>query len=196
MQSHKLAFKLFTQPGTLPDIDVVVPIFHQWIQNQAVADHLLIDVADYKHVQDGPGVVLVSHQANVNTDLSGGRPGLLYFRKQPFGAVGSTASLEDNLLQTLAAAVKFAQLLERDTPAKFDTKEILFRVHDRLHAPNTAETFAAVKPALQSVATRVLGDGVSLDHKPDPQTLFEVTVRSTSAKSLDEIAALLSPATA
>ena len=44
MQSHKLAFKLFTKPGTMPDIDLVVPIYHKWIQTHAIKDHLLIDV--------------------------------------------------------------------------------------------------------------------------------------------------------
>ena len=49
----------------------------------SIPDHLLIDVADYEHVPNGPGTVLVSHEANIHLDLADGRPGLLYIRKQP-----------------------------------------------------------------------------------------------------------------
>ena len=37
-------------------------------RTHAVPDHLLIDVADYAHVPNGPGTVLVAHEANIHID--------------------------------------------------------------------------------------------------------------------------------
>ncbi len=193
MQSHKLAVKLFAKSGTMPDIDLVVPIFHKWIQAHAVEGHMLVDVADYKHVQDGPGAVLVSHEANFSTDQAHGRPGLLYNRKQPYSDAFNLAEITQH---TLVATIRAAQLLERDTTARFETGEILFRIHDRLHAPNTAETFVEVKHDLQEVFTRALGGPVTFDHEPNSQTLFEVTIKSSTAPTMAAIADRLATAAA
>jgi len=46
------------------DLGAVIPIFHQWIQDQ-IFDELLLDVANYSHVPEGPGVVLIGHEAAV-----------------------------------------------------------------------------------------------------------------------------------
>jgi hypothetical protein len=36
------------------DLEAVIPVFHRWIQEQ-IFDELLLDVANYSHVPDGPG---------------------------------------------------------------------------------------------------------------------------------------------
>src|SRR3954471_18699475 len=83
MNAQKLCVKLFLKdPAQLHGVKLV-PVFQSWIQMHAVEDHLAIDVADYEHVPDGPGTVLVTHEANFSLDNGGGRPGLLYQRKQP-----------------------------------------------------------------------------------------------------------------
>ena len=65
MESSKFSVKFFVQdPSTIGEITDLVPLFHSWIQTHALADHLLIDVADYAHVHNGPGIVLVSEEAN------------------------------------------------------------------------------------------------------------------------------------
>jgi hypothetical protein len=64
---------------------VIVPVFHRWIQQKSFPNHLLVDVADYAHVPEGPGTLLVSHEANIHFDRDGGKPGVLYVRKQPAG---------------------------------------------------------------------------------------------------------------
>ena len=40
------------------DLEPLIPIFHGWIQDQ-VSEELLLDVADYRHVPAGPGVMLI-----------------------------------------------------------------------------------------------------------------------------------------
>ena len=83
MESSKLAVKFFVRDPAAVDTRAFIPLFHQWIQTHAVVDHMLIDVADYRHVECGPGTVLVAHEANFSTDTAGGKLGLLYARKQP-----------------------------------------------------------------------------------------------------------------
>ena len=82
MDSHKIAVKIFARSANFTG-EEFVPVFHRWIQNQVLPNHLLIDVADYDHVSNGPGAVLIANEANIALDFADGRLGLLYFRKRP-----------------------------------------------------------------------------------------------------------------
>ena len=55
--------KLLLKDSQDVDLDPLIPVFHNWIQEQ-VCDELLLDVADYLHVHHGPGIVLIGHEAN------------------------------------------------------------------------------------------------------------------------------------
>ena len=55
---QRIGVKLFMVDGVSVRPREFVPVFHRWIQTQAVRDQLLIDVADYEHVPEGPGVLL------------------------------------------------------------------------------------------------------------------------------------------
>lgn len=188
MDSSKLSIKLYAREGQDPsvfDAGVIVPVFHSWIQARAVPDHLLIDVADYAHVPDGPGTVLVSHEANFSTDRTEGRPGLLYVRKQPL-----EGSLGQRLRTVLAAALSAAVRLEEHPSLRgklhFRTDEFLFRVHDRLLAPNTPRTLEQVKPELERLAAELYPGGpVSLEYQPSDLTLFGVRVKATAPQAPD-----------
>jgi hypothetical protein len=49
------------------------PLFHEWIRTDRLPDETFIDVADYSHLKDGPGVVLVAHRsATASTPLPEG----------------------------------------------------------------------------------------------------------------------------
>jgi hypothetical protein len=117
MESSKLSFKLFIQSSAEIDFDALVPVFHSWIQSHAIKDHLLIDVADYSHVHNGPGIVLISHEANYSVDQRGGKPGLTYQRKQPLE--GDLAQrLHSALRATLAAAALLQDRFTFDTASR------------------------------------------------------------------------------
>jgi len=73
-------------------------VFNSWIQQQRL-DELLIDVADYLHVHNGPGLMLIGHEADYSLDNRAGRLGLLYNRK---------AQLDGNTQEKLAQAVRAA----------------------------------------------------------------------------------------
>lgn len=165
MDSSRFSFKLFIQQPTAIDFDSLVPVLHSWIQTHAIKDHLLIDVADYSHVHQGPGIVLVSHEANYSIDDRSGQPGLTYQRKQP---------LEGDLNQRIKKSHEAAQaaaglLMDRFT---FDTSRIEFRICDRLNAPNNSDTLNAVKPALLAI-----WPGATLEHKASDIELFTVLIR-------------------
>jgi hypothetical protein len=112
MDSHKLIIKFFTEDTTQVEESAFVPVFHSLIQAHALPDHLLIDVADYTHVPDGPGTVLVSHEANVYIDHTvDKRAGLMYQRKQP---IAGAESFRDRLAHVFASALRVAALLEEN----------------------------------------------------------------------------------
>lgn len=182
MDAYKLVVKFFVKD--LPELadDAFVPVFHSWIQNQAVQGHLLIDVADYQHVHHGPGTVLVSHEGNFSTDHAEGRLGLQYNRKQPLGG-----SFADRLSSIFVIALEGCVRLEEDAKLagiRFGGDEVIFRINDRLAAPNTQSTFAAIRGDLEAFLVELYaGAAVELHHEPHPEKLFEVRIRASEAVS-------------
>ena len=86
-------FSLKQEPKLQPDD--ILPIFQRWIQEHTV-EGMLIDVIDYKHVLDGPGIVLISDEADYAYDLGAGQVGLHYVRKRDLPddfAAASTAGI-------------------------------------------------------------------------------------------------------
>ncbi len=181
---HKLSVKLFLQnPLALEEI---VPVFHGWIQRQAVPSHLLVDVANYAHVEGGPGVALVAHEANFYLDLFAGHPGLTYQRKQP--APGSFA---DRLHQAFAEAASAAARLEEEPllngKTKFRTDQFTLKIADRLLAPNTDATLAALRPDIESFVTHLFGPGTTLTRRGEARDLFELEISPANSVPLSAL---------
>src|SRR5258707_1083897 len=74
MDVFKINIKLFAESDNFGPTEFV-PIFHHWIQNQSLPNHLLIDVADYAHVPAGPGTLIVASEANIHMDRGENRLG-------------------------------------------------------------------------------------------------------------------------
>ncbi|HVT87243.1 MAG TPA: hypothetical protein VHD56_00170 [Tepidisphaeraceae bacterium] len=168
MDSSKLSIKLFAQDQPAFELETIVPVFHSWIQTHAIKDHLLIDVADYSHVHNGPGIVLVAHEANYSVDYRDGRLGLTYQRKQPL-----EGSFIDRIKATFAATQAAAALLGEHL--KLSGREIEFRICDRLAAPNDEATFNAIKPELLKV-----WPGAGVERRPESQGLLTITINPKS----------------
>jgi hypothetical protein len=166
--------KVFAREPALIDLGDAIPIFHSWIQNH-VCPELLIDVADYRHVPNGPGVMLIGHEANYSLDMTKGRLGLLYYRKQPGG------SAQENLRQAYDAAIVACNRLEQE-PAfagklKF-TPECEFSINDRLLAPNREETYLALKPEFERFFAGLWGPtAYSMERRGEARELFRVAVK-------------------
>ncbi|HEY7090350.1 MAG TPA: hypothetical protein VH518_19800 [Tepidisphaeraceae bacterium] len=171
MDSSKISIKLFLENANGMKLDSLVPVFHAWIQNHSIENHLLIDVANYAHVKNGPGIVLVAHEGNFSVDQRGGRLGLTYQRKQQI-----EHPFEERVRTVFETVVGAAALLEGAPPTgarlKFRTDEIELRICDRLFAPNNTETLDDVKPDVLSVWPRA-----ALEHHPSDLELFEVTIK-------------------
>src|SRR5688572_24861014 len=144
-------------------------IFNSWIQRHLTED-MLVDVADYLHVHNGPGMLLIGHEANYSLDNNAGRLGLLYNRKAQL-----EGSNEDKLIQAARAALSAARVLEKENGLKFNGREAQLIINDRLLAPNTLETFAALEADLKGLFDRLYkGYSYELNQKPDPRERFTV----------------------
>lgn len=175
MELQHINVKIFVE-GELPvDPEEFIPVFHGWVQEQA-GETVLIDVADYSHVPDGPGVMMIGLEADISLDQTGGRWGLLYNRK---GALdGSNA---DRIRDALRRAASACLRLEEQFSAaglKFSRTEFEVIVNDRAVAPNTADTLAAAQPEIEAALTSALGHAaLTLEHHSDPRSRFGFTVR-------------------
>jgi hypothetical protein len=178
MELQHVNVKLYLENAGKLVLEPLIPVFHKWIQDR-VCEELLIDVADYRHVFAGPGVVLIGHEADYSIDFADNRPGIRYNRKAILNG-----SNQDRLRQALRAVLTACKLLESDPRLAgsllFNRREMEFFVNDRLLAPNQVETYTGVKPELQSLFHRLFeGSEYSMQHKSAPRRLFSVTVKTS-----------------
>jgi hypothetical protein len=163
--------KIFAKEPSAIRLADAIPVFHQWIRD-GVCPEMLIDVAGYEHVHEGPGILLIAHEANYSLDLRDGRLGLLYNRKAAYDG-----SFQSRLAQAHQAALAACDRLEQEAPFKgklaFDRNAIEFFVNDRLLAPNTDETWQALKPELEKYFP-----GAKIDRTGEPRDLFRVLISS------------------
>jgi hypothetical protein len=176
------------------DLDPVIPVFHNWIQQQ-VADELLLDVADYRHVQAGPGVVLIGHEADYSLDNADNRLGVRYNRKAVLDG-----NNQDRLAQATRAALTASQRLQQDTrlngKLNFNGQDIEIFINDRLLAPNTAATREALRPEFQVFAEKLFrgreyslsfGSESSSSESADPRRLFTAFLRPARPFSVEDL---------
>jgi len=183
MEAHKLQLKIYLTPESARAVDIedLIPVFHRWIK-QRLLPELTIDVANYRHVPQGPGVVLIGHGSDYFMDEGEGRPGLLHNRKRAGLPPGER--LGDLVRRTLHAAA----MLERD-PAlagkvRFATNELLFRVNDRLAAPNSDATLVALRPELETLCKALFAAPFELARVGGAKELFAVRITSGTSAPL------------
>ena len=174
MELQKINVKVFTaEPNKVPLADFI-DIFHGWIQ---ATDGVYHDVADYSHMQAGPGIVLVANDANVGIDETGNRRGLLYSQKSKLG--GSNV---EKLSTVLRSALENCQRLEEepalDGKLRFAGNEVEIVVNDRLVAPNTEETFDEIRPDIDFLARRLYAttNFTLVRNQEDPRVRLNVTL--------------------
>jgi hypothetical protein len=174
MELQKINVKVFTaEPNKVPLTDFI-DVFHGWIQ---ATDGVYLDVADYSHMQAGPGIVLVADDANVSIDETDNRRGLLYSQKSKLGG----SNLE-KLSAVLRSALENCQRLEQE-PAlrgklRFAGNQVEILVNDRLVAPNTEVTFGEIRPEIDFLARRLYSttNFTLLWNQQDPRHRFNVMI--------------------
>ena len=146
MELQHISVKLFVNEKLSIDPERFIETFHNWVANQALPE-LLIDVADYRHVPCGPTVALIGHEADYVLDNADNEYGLRYTRK---------ASVEGDdpsrLQQALGSVGHACQLLESEfgESLSFSRTKLAIAVNDRAIAPNTPESFAALRSIVEN----------------------------------------------
>ena len=140
------------QPLNAPadfDITDIIPVFHRWIQEQTVPG-LLIDVADYKHVPQGPGILLISDEGDYSLEQEDGGFSIVYDRKRQTGDdLGESIRI---VLATLRTALQALEA-EPSLALSAEASHIELTILDRLQYPNTLEIFDVIRNSLtESVA--------------------------------------------
>src|SRR5450432_2818568 len=174
--------KFFLDNPTV-DLSAFSGVFQRWIQQKALEGQL-IDVADYRHVFQGPSIVLIGHDSDYTIEARKGRTGLLYTRKRH-----ADPDLPTQLRTSLRLALIACQLLEAEASfkprLKFRADEFELRFVDRLQLPNRPESFDLIKDDLRAVLTSLYGSD-AVDFAPisqDARYLFTVAVQNKNAAS-------------
>lgn len=187
MNIQKINWKLnFTNAATAKPEDFF-RIFNTWIPD---SPEIFIDVADYRHVQDGPLTLLAGYHADFVLDHGDRELGFLYCRKSAME--GDNAQ---KIKQTLKDFLKGCERLTADATfggkLAFETDSLVFTINDRALVPNTKESFDAIKPLLQDIGNKIYG---SADLVPDSDSRRRFSVRIVGKNAPDLSAMIASVA--
>jgi hypothetical protein len=184
MELQKLNVKLFVEsPDAVPLTDFI-EIFYSWIQ---ASDGVYHDVADYSHMQGGPGIVLVAHDANLSIDESDNRRALLYSRKSAL-----SGSNQERLRSVMRWSLESCRKLEREPKLngrfKLLGNEAVIVINDRFNWPNTDESFAEIVSEVRHLASTLFSDAeISLEREADPRKRFAVRIKASRSFAVDEL---------
>jgi hypothetical protein len=149
MLPKRLSVKIFLSNPDALNLEAVSPVFQHWIQQKSV-EGVLIDVADYRHVPEGPGILLIAHEGDYALNEFDGRPGVQYMVK-----IHDEVSLPDLLHLAFRRVLAAAQHLESEPTLRglrFNYSDVQINFVDRLNVPNTNASFntlsAEVAPLL------------------------------------------------
>jgi hypothetical protein len=187
---QKINVKLFLDAPPDLDCDFLLAIFGRWRLEEGEG---IVDLADYAHVEEGPGCILVSHRWHFGVDFSGGEPGLHYSTRK-----GLTGTAEQRIAEAVRGLLrKGIRLLgEKELPAGVRPRpgDLQVVLNDRLLAPNTDGAEAAWRPDLLRVVERLYGPGgAEVKRESDPARRLGWRIRATDprASTLEELAGRL-----
>ena len=184
MEITKLDLKLFASPAPDLTTEQVIPVFQRFIRDRALPD-ILIDVADYGHVPDGPGVLLIGHEHHYSFDLTGGEVGLLVSRRRG----------PDRGLDTLfRLALKAARLLETDEALagrlRFPGDRLELRINDRLVRPRAGRP-APLSHELHELLGRIAPEAPAVVERADAGGRVAYSARLPIPLGVEALAAAL-----
>ena len=145
MDLQKFGIKIYLKESRTYSSRDYISIFHGWIQEKAIPDHLLIDVADYSHVADGPGIMLIAHEGCFSLDQENKKSGMMYMRK-----TNGIGSFEERFEQVFSMAVHGVNLL-KGGQIDFYQNSFRFIANDRRLAKNTNENQELYKNEINGI---------------------------------------------
>lgn len=189
MNLQNINWKIFFKNPAALSPEEFFRVFNGWIPD---SPEIFIDVADYKHVGDGPVIAIIGHYVNYVLDLDKGRLGLLYDYKQHVEG-SNEEKLRHSFLELLHAAKRLEGEEGFSAPPRFSLDEAVFTVNNRALAPNSKETETALTPDLARFFGKLYGDdGFELLAEPDLRRRFGVAAKAKpeAAEGLDLAAAI------
>jgi hypothetical protein len=186
MELQHVNAKLLVKDSEGVDLEALIPVFHSWIQDKVFEDRLL-DIADYRHVHEGPGIILIGLEGDYSVDNTDGRLAIRYNRKAALDG-----SNRDRLKQAVRAALSACQRLEAEASLggklRFNGQEVEVFVNDRLLAPNTEATRAAAQPDFDAFFARLFGGAeYSLSYDGEARRLFMASVKASRPFSVTDL---------
>lgn len=181
MQLQHVNVKLLVRSPEDVPLKPLIPVFHGWIQGQFL-EELLLDVADYRHVPAGPGVVLIGHQANYSVDDADDRMGVRYNRKAKVDG-GNQNALRQAMRASLIACQRLQAEPSLEGKLQFNGQEIDLFVNDRLLAPNRDSTRQALHSEFETFFKKLFRGGeysVRYPSASEPRKVFGVSVKSSN----------------
>ncbi len=188
----RIGIKFFAKNPEVVEIEDFTAVLQRWIQDR-VLEGLLIDVVDYKHMYEGPGIILIGDEADYGMDLRDGRLGMMLTIKRH-----DKESVQDLLRLAFPLILKAATLLETEVSLnelRFDFSEAKLEFLDRLKYPNTPETWGQIEATLQTFAGDVFKEDVAVSSAhDDPRETFAVWIKAESAVTGSQLLANLTSA--
>ncbi len=146
---QRIGLKIFADPPAQLSLNPFLAIFGRW---RAEASHPAqwVDLADYAHMPQGPGIMLIGKLANFSFDLAQPGPGALYVSKKDL-----SGSYEDRLRRVMREGFELAARLaaeaEFPTGVRLKRQQLELFFNDRLETPNTDATDGELGPAVGRV---------------------------------------------
>lgn len=185
MELQHVNVKLLLKDPQGLDLEPLIPVLHRWIQEKTFEERLL-DIADYRHVPEGPGVILIGLEADYSVDNTGGRMGVRYNRKAELDG-GNRGRLRQATRAALSACRQLQNEPGLDGKLQFNGQDVELFINDRVLAPNNEATRSAAEPEIRAFLDEMFRGGYSLSYPPDPRRLFGVSVKAARAYSVEEL---------
>lgn len=134
--------------------DALIKMLHRWIREGAVPG-ILLDVADYAHVPDGPGVLLVGHEVDYGFE---GSWLVVSWKTKRMSKQGSFEDAFSAAWEAVREAIAQIGLAEELDAGGVDVSEYEVSVLDRLLVPNGEE----IPTEIIKVVAEVTGRKVSV----------------------------------
>lgn len=191
---QKLDLKLYlaVEPGLGRDevSDRLIAVFGRWRHDEGED---VVDLQDYAHVPNGPGIVLVSKRWVLSIDWTDNQPGvLLSTRRRLEGTMSERFAQATRLLfEKATRLMKEEELKDIVRPR---CGELSIAVNDRLLFPNSDAADGELRPEVLALVERLYpGAHCEIERVSDPRVRLNYRIRAQGADTLglDELTARL-----
>ena len=177
MDLQQINIKIFASEDSQIVYTNFIKVFNRWMEEAEQDDYL--NYADYSFTHAGPGVLLISKQANYSIDYSDLQHGFLYNQKHNIPGENQE-KIRDSFIKALSLAEKLQSSSELEEQVRFDGNQTLFFINNRNIAANTDGSFELVREELRPTLELMYGnnDFVLSRAYEDPRKRFGIRVSS------------------